>query len=456
MSEAPDASVERPRRSRLRRLRKPMLVCALAGALLAVGGYALRSRHSVSAPAPPPAPDLSGADPQIISLLERASAAVRAAPRSGAAWGTLGAALMTHKFHGEALACLAEAEKLQMQEPRWPYLQGIVLLSWQPDAAIPKLARAAELAGDAVLAPRLRLANLLLERGQLDDAEAHLGCVLRGHGEEPHALLAQGKLELARGRLPEALALFQRCAANPQTARASSGFVATIEQRLGHSAEAAEASRRVASLPHDPPLQDPFLSETSALQTGMQAWLTQADQLLKSGRSVEALALNEKTVSTYPQAAVAWQMLGQARMEVKDYTAAERVLRRAVELAPESAESHFQLGSALFSQGRAAEAAAGFRRSLALRPTYAPSHFNLGLCLASNGQHAEAIESFRATIARDATFADAHRQLGATLALEGKFAEAIASLRRAVELNPADGLAAQMLDRAKVRAANGR
>jgi superkiller protein 3 len=308
-----------------------------------------------------------------------------------------------------------------------------------------------ELAGDTPPAPRVRLANLLTERGHLDEAEAHLAQVLRAHPDDAHALLGKGKLAMAQGRLPEALAALQRSAANPQTARASTALIATIQQRLGHAEEAAEASRRAASLPSDPPMPDPFVNETAALQTGMQTWLTQADRLLKSGRKAEAVALNEKTGAAYPDAAIAWQMLGQARIEAKDYGRAEQALLRAVELAPDSAESHFQLGSVRFLAGRTAEAIEAFRRSIALRPNYAPGYFNLGLSLAGEGKRAEAMEAFRVAVKLDAAFADAHRQLGAMLALEGQFAEAIASLTRAVELNPSDAAAAQMLDRARLR-----
>jgi hypothetical protein len=63
----------------------------------------------------------------------------------------------------------------------------------------------------------------------------------------------------------------------PQTARAASGLIGTVEQRLGHPEKAAAAAQRVTTLPRDTPMPDPFVAETGALQTGMQAWLTQAD-----------------------------------------------------------------------------------------------------------------------------------------------------------------------------------
>ena len=398
-----------------------------------------------------PAIDLSGHDPQIVAVIERARAEVVAAPASSRAWGTLGAALMVHKFHREAIACFVEAERLDPREPRWPYLHGVSLLTYDQNAALPKLQRGAELAGDAVIAPRLRVAHLLLELGRADEAEPYLASVLRQHPDDPQALLGKGKLEVARGRLAEALKFLGRSAADPQTARASHALMATLRQRLGDSAGTEEASRKAASLPRDPPLADPYVNETGRLLAGLDANLIRADRLLKSGNIQEALGLNEQIVASYPRSARAWQMLGQTLIEAKRYEDAEKALRRAAELAPESGEIHFQLGSALFAQGAVAEASDCFRRTIALRPGYAAAHYNLGHCLLKEGARTAAIEAFREAIRYEPAFGNAHRQLGAALALEGRFTEALEPLRRAVELNPKDAMAVQMLERATLR-----
>lgn len=418
--------------------------------LIAGAGYVWWRPPPVRAPVLP-AIDLSGYDPQIVAVIERARSEVIATPTSGRAWGTLGAALMVHKFHREAIACFTEAEKLEPREGRWPYLHGVSLLAYDQNAALPKLQRGVELAGESVIAPRLRVAHLLLELGRADEAEPYLAGVLRQHPEEPQALLARGKLELARGRDAEALSFLERSARDPQTARASHALIATIRQRLGDPAGAEESSRKAASLPRDPPLSDPYVNETARLLAGLDASLIRADRLLKSGNIKEAIAVNEQIVASYPRSAIAWQMLGQARIEEKNYTAAEKALRRALELVPDSGEIHFQLGSALFSQGDSAQAADCFRRTIALRPGYAEAHYNLGHCLLKGGSRSAAIDAFREAIRYEPTFAEAHRQLGATLAREGRFKDALEPLRRAVELNPADATAAQMLERAMLR-----
>jgi tetratricopeptide (TPR) repeat protein len=427
-----------------------VLIAGVFVALVA-GVYKLRHLPPVAVTAPPVI-DLKGYDPQIVAAIDRARAALALAPRSADAWGKLGSVLMVHKFDREALSCFAEAERQQRNEPRWPYLQGMILLASSPDAALPKLIRGAELAGEEPPAPRLRVAHLLIERGRLAEAEKHLQAVVRAHPDEPHVLLGMGKLELARERLPEALKYLERSAASAQTAHASTALIATIQQRLGNNVAADEASRRLATMPPDPAMPDLFAEEAAAFQTGLEVMLTRADRLLKQRMFKEALALNEKAVAAYPDSATAWRMLGQARIEAKNYTGAEKALRKALEIAPQESESHFQLGSALFFQNNVSEATDCFRRSTEITPNYAPAHFNLGACLAAQEKRVEAIEAFRTAIHYDPAFADAHRRLGATLALEGRFDEALQPLRRAVELNPEDSAAARMLERAAQRA----
>ncbi len=418
-------------------------------ALLAGGGAGCQRK---SPAAGPPEVNLDGFDPKIAAAIQQARSAVIGAPKSGAAWGQLGSVFRVHKFPREAVASYAVAETLDPREPRWPYFTGILLLAYDPDAAIPKIERAAELAGDASTAPRLRLALLLIERGRLDEAEKHLQGVLRLHPDDPQAVLAQGKLDLARGRLPEALQSLERSVASPHTAKVSQVLIATVQQRLGNSAAADEASRKAAGLPPDPSMADPLLAETAELAAGKDASIDRADRMLKRGEIEPALALLERAVADYPDDASAWQTLGWGRYREKNYPAAEKALRRALELAPDSAETHFELGLVLFTQGQPTAAAGSFRRSLKLRPDYPASHYNLGMCLEQFGDRAGAIESFSAAIRYEPNSAEAYKRLGANLALEGRFSEALEPLRRAVEMSPSDASAARMLERAKLRA----
>ena len=90
--------------------------------------------------------------------------------------------------------------------------------------------------------------------------------------------------------------------------------------------------------------------------------LDRADRMLKRGEIPQGLALLEQAVAQYPEDASAWQTLGWGRVLGKNFPAAEKALRRSIELAPDWGESHFELGLALFQQERIADAAESFRR----------------------------------------------------------------------------------------------
>ena len=424
----------------------------MLAALLAAGPVACK-RSAAPPPAPVPVVNLEGYDPQIVAAIEEASAEVAASRDSGAAWGKLGSVFRVQKFSREALTCYARAEALDPKEPRWPYFQGIVMLAHEPDKALPKIERAADLADKSDLAPRLRLVLLFIERGRLDEAEKHLSMVLRDHPDDPQVIMAQGNLYLIREKLPEALASLERSAQSPRTAKVSQILIATTQQRLGNTEAAAEASRRALSLPSDPPMADAFLAETSALAAGLEALLGRGDRLLKGGQIAEALGLLEQAVAEYPNNAMAWQTLGWGHINAKNFPAAEKALRRSLKIQPKSAESHFELGLALFQQERIVEAADSFRRAIELRPEDAPAHYDLGLCLERLDQRPAAIESFRTAVRYQSDLADAQKRLGANLALEGKFDESLEPLRRTVALRPQDEEAAKMLERAEMRAA---
>ena len=146
----------------------PLYLFVLAGVviiLLGLGGYALW-RHR-TAPRPPMVA-FQGLDPAIVKLIQSEQDMVRQSPYSGPAWGALGMVLYAHAFAPQANTCFGEAERLDPREPRWPYLRAVCFLQEDPNIAhaLPDLKRAAALAGDTPDAPRLLLAETLLDQGQ--------------------------------------------------------------------------------------------------------------------------------------------------------------------------------------------------------------------------------------------------------------------------------------------------
>src|SRR5436190_3455770 len=121
---------------------------------------------------PLPEIDLADADPEVLDAVEAARKAVRRTPRNAQSWGNLAMVLHGNGFENAAEYCYAAAADLDPREPNWPYLTGCLhqIGPGGPEAAIPLFERAANLDSSQSLA-RLRLAEMLLAAGRLDDAQ---------------------------------------------------------------------------------------------------------------------------------------------------------------------------------------------------------------------------------------------------------------------------------------------
>jgi tetratricopeptide (TPR) repeat protein len=420
----------------------------LGGALLA-GAAVFAWRRA----AEPPAVDLAGLDPAVVRAVEEARAAVRQAPRSPTAWGRLGMTLGANNLDDAACACLAEAERLDPREPRWPYFQALVRLKTEPDTALAKLQRTVELAPREAAA-QLGLAQFLLEQGRYAEARDHYRAVLDNDPSNPWARLGLARLAFEQDQLADALADLGPALASLHTRKAARTLRLLIGQRQGERA-ADEELRALADLPEDPGLPDPCREELSQCWVGEKAEVSRASALLGRNRLAEAITSLRRTVRDYGDAADAWRMLGRAELMAGDAVAAERSLRTAVGLDPDSVDGQFYRGVALFQAGRLAEALPCFRRALDLKPDFGMAHYNVGQCLKRQGDRAGAAGAFREAIRYLPHKAQGYLALGDVLEEEGRYAEAAEVLRQAARLNPEDAAVRRRLEGLRERAPEG-
>jgi cytochrome c-type biogenesis protein CcmH/NrfG len=388
--------------------RRRFLAVALL-ALLAAGAVAAW-RWSRVRPPIPPVPDLTEVDPEVATLLGRARRGVEEAPRSAEAWGRLGMALRAHGFGGEANTCFAEAERLGPGEVRWPYLHGLTLVLTDPDAGLPYLERAVELAGEAP-EPRLRMVEVLLEQGRLDEAGQQLDCA----GDAgPRASLGRVRLALARGRWREALRVLDEAGLRDDlhARRQAHHLAAQAWQRLDQADRAAAELARARAWPEDIPWPDRFVEQVEQLRVGVRVRLAWAEALLGRGEVARAVAVLEEVVRDRPEHAAAWLLLGRTLARERR-PGAERALARVVELEPDSVEGWFQLGVARAHRRDPHGAREAFGRAVNLKPDYTLGHYNLGLCAREQGDRAAARAAFRAALRCQPDFEPARRALAA-------------------------------------------
>ena len=415
------------------------VLCLLA---LAAGGLYFWRQN---APPEPPFIARPGIDPAIITAIAEARASVLRAPRSGPAWGRLGMVLSIHDILPEADLCFAQAERLDPHEPRWPYLRGLARSGDDPGAALPSLQRAAVLCGD-LPAPHLRLAELLIERGRLDEAEAQIKPVVQRDPHNARALLGLARLASARGQTREGLEYLKQSIQYATDVRASYALLATLEQRSGNQTAAEEAFRRAAQLPEGYVWPDPFLVEINQVRTGLAAMTDNAETWLKQGHVKQAVALMQQAVAQYPERASAWLVQGKALVLAGDASSAERALRQAIQLEPDSVAARTELGSALFAQAKYPEAEASYREALRINPKLAEAWFNLGLCLMNQRDSARSLEAFQNATRFKPDLTYAYIRRGQALGRLKRVPEAIEQMQHALQLSPTNQEAREMLD----------
>ena len=174
--------------------------------------------------------------------------------------------------------------------------------------------------------PRNNLANLRIAEQRYDDAEALLGEALKYHPDQPELLVNLGVLAQKRGRLAEAMMLYQRSLTQDESGNA--------------------------------------LSNIGALH-------------LQSGDIDQAERAFRRAIEVEPTYARAHRLLGVTLSARQDFRAATDEFRRATELDPTSAESWNNLGAAREHGGDVAGAVEAYERALALDPSLEQARQNL-------------------------------------------------------------------------------
>jgi tetratricopeptide (TPR) repeat protein len=405
---------------------------ALVLALVVVSAWIAVYRNTTALPHV----DLQGLDPRVAEIIKVHLQNVRDEPRSAQAWGSLGSVLQTYSMVAPARICLAEAERIDPKEPRWPYFQSLLLTSEAPEQALAKLCRAVELCGNVPEAPRWRLASLLAEAGRWDEAERELEELLRAKPDFTPAILVRARRAQAQGNLSEAVALARRCSEDPRTARSAAVLLANLYLRQGDTNSAVMARARIASLPADQSVGDPYLAEAARLRGDPRVLTEQAHPLLAAGRTQEAASVIQQLQTEHSDYPETWLLVGRLQILKKDFGAAEQSLQRHLELDPQSIQGVFQLGLAQMGLGRFDVAAETFSKATVLKPDFGPAFYNQGFAFTRTGKFREAVPPFREAIRFNPERIDSYLMLADTHIRIGESDEALKVLQQAEPLNP--------------------
>ncbi|MGI8980703.1 MAG: tetratricopeptide repeat protein [Pirellulaceae bacterium] len=343
-----------------------------------------------------PTVNLDGADPEISKSVRVAHDVLTQAPLSAIAWGQYAMVLHAHGFSDAAHVCYSAAASLEPKNPDWPYLQGDLHRQGPggPAAALPHFRLAAGRGPPHSMA-QLRLADTLLELGRLDDAEVEYGKSLAARPSDELSQLGLAKLALARQQYGDSLKYLNAIAGSPGTRNQACVMRARVYDRLGNGLAAERERQMLAELPDDALRVDDPMVQVARLGIGVAVELAKARQHMDQNQFREMLAILENAVHRYPDSFEAWDALGSARGMANDPVAAERAVRRSIQLSPKNAKGWLNLGDVLIWQQRFPEAEEAIQKVLALDPKRGPAYYALGQCREGQGDLPGAVKAYR-------------------------------------------------------------
>ena len=377
--------------------------------------------------------------PAIRDRLQNAYREVQAKPNDADANGRLGMLLHAFEQLESAEVCYRRARALDPNRFQWAYYQGIAqALNGKNDEAAASL-RAAISVDPEYLPARLKLAEVLLTAGRLDESEAICQSMAKDAPQLAPVYYWSGRVASAKGQPAAAIEHYRKaCQLWPSYGTAHYAL-ALAYQKTGETSEVPQqmAAYQRYKADGDPQPEDPLLEAVRSLDSTALAHLMKGVDLENAGRLEEAIAEHEEAVRQDPKLAQAHANLIGLYGRAGRSELAEREYRATVEINPNLPQSHYDYGVFLVSRQQFREAEAAFRKALESSPSYAEAHSNLGAMLERDGKFDEAIRHYRAAIEGKANFRQAHFQLGRLLLMKKRTSEAITQLSQT--LTPEDG-----------------
>jgi tetratricopeptide (TPR) repeat protein len=430
--------------------RRVVLLALCLVAIGSVGGIAYRQLRLL--PRAIPQIDLQGVHPEVADAIRAARDTVRRQPRSASAWGRLGMVLHAHEYYAQAVACYETAGRLDAQESRWPYLLANLRETDDRSAALAAYRRAVEIQPEYAQ-PRVRLAELLMDLGQADEAEGELMTALELAPRNGQAQYRLAQLMFQRRDLESSLAWATKAAGQPPPRREIHELLLQLYHRLGQSDKAEEQAKLLrAGAFAQGYWPDPYFEDLKRLRRDPR-WMTyQAQLLLAQGRASEGLAILDELVQQQPQDPYVREHLARAFIKVDELGLAAGVLDQGLHQAPQSLDLHRLRGAVHLLKGEWPQAMKQYQAALELKPDDAASHEDLGYCLAQVGELDRAVKELREAIRTQPDAIQARLEIAKILLQQGQSEPARVELEAIFKMSPQNPAARALLQSIEGRA----
>ena len=261
----------------------------------------------------------------------------------------------------------------------------------------------------------------LQKQGKLEDSAAEYRRFLELVPKSWEARSNLGVVYAQLGRFDDAVVQYRQVLALQPSALAVRYNLAIALYKGVHFREAAAELEAVLKAKPDHP----------------QAPLLLADSRLLLGEWKQVIAILDPLVERDPDNKAVLYMLGTALMRDRQYARGQRVLDRILRQG-DSAEAHLVLALASREANDDIAAEKELRRALELDPSLPTANGTLGDVLVRMGEGAAAVAALERELELNPNHFDSHLLLGLLLRQESKTDEAMQHLRKALVLRPGD------------------
>lgn len=360
-------------------------------------------------------------------------------------YAELGSLYHAYELTEAGRVCYANAAALEPGQPHWPHLLGLLeRQAGEAEAAEAAFRRTLEIQ-PANTPARIYLAELLLARNELDEAQEILDLARENSPDEVAVTATLGQLALAQGKPEEAVELLEEALARIPAANRLHYPLAQAYRSLGRMDEAREHLELRGKVGVRP--ADPLADRIAELARGERVYILRGRTAFQAGRYGEAAELFRKAVQARPDSVTALVNLGSALGQAGQAAEAVSAFRQALEHDPENATAHFNLGLLLLQAGDTEGARSHLNDAVRIQPEDPQTHLQLAQLERALGDSIKALHHFRSARKLAPTLEDAHLGEVSVLLDLGQLGDARERLEAAHAQMPDQGRTAHALAR---------
>jgi tetratricopeptide (TPR) repeat protein len=377
----------------------PVRPLALVGAvLLAFGAFEWYRAYRTPGAVLPLRPE--SMDANVSGLIQTHIDAVNQDRSNAELHGRLGIAYEANSLYSEALASFDLAARLDPGEPVWRHHAAMALLKnglFEP--ALERMRKLTQ-ANGAFAPAQQRLGIMLLESGDFEAAGVAFRrtTALLPNAPEGHVGLAQ--VALAGNDYARALVDLEKALSLDPDYGMIHFLLGKAYRGLGRMQE-AEREMTLGVDATERQLPDRMTGKLGQLVGGLSAQLSRGGDLLKAGRSAEAVIVLEAALRDRPNDINVINNLAVACIDAKQFQRAIELLERVRKADEDAFPTYINLAACFLQLGRAGEGLAHAKRAVVLAPQVGQTHHVLGGIYLALGRQPEAIEALEKALSLD-------------------------------------------------------